>query len=200
MWACVRRAGLPTAKPVYSVCWGANNEVILYASGRDLVIQSVQADGRQVKWKAHDGVVMKADWNAVNGLIVSAGEDCMYKVWDSFGRQLFQSAPFEAVVTSVAWSSNGQVFAVGSYDVLRLCDKTGVRHVSVVGVGWWERGRVATVAPADPSSLLCVWQWSYSRAKPLSGSVYNIAWTSDGTQLAGAGANGAVVFGELVGR
>jgi len=112
---------------VYSVCWGANNEVILYASGRDLVIQSVQADGRQVKWKAHDGVVMKVDWNAVNGLIVSAGEDCTYKVWDSFGRQLFQSAPFETVVTSVAWSSSGEEFAVGSYNVLRLCDKTGVR-------------------------------------------------------------------------
>lgn len=43
-------------------------------------------------------------------------------------------------------------------------------------------------------------QWSYSRAKPQSGSVYNVAWTSDGTQLAGAGANGAVVFGQLVGR
>lgn len=43
-------------------------------------------------------------------------------------------------------------------------------------------------------------QWSYSRAKPASGSIYNVAWTSDGTQLAGAGANGAVVFGQLVGR
>lgn len=156
-----------SAKPVYSVCWGADNEMILYATGRDLIIQSVQADRRQLKWKAHDGVVMKAAWNPVNGLIVSGGEDCMYKVWDSFGRQLFQSAPFDTVVTSVAWSPNGEVFSVGSYNTLRLCDKTG---------------------------------WSYSRAKPTSGSLYNIAWTSDGTQLAGAGANGAVVFGELVGR
>lgn len=145
-----------SAKPVYSVCWGASNEVILYATGRDLIIQSVQADGRQVKWKAHDGVVMRADWNAINGLIVSAGEDCTYKVWDSFGRQLFQSAPFETVVTSVAWSGNGQTFAVGSYNVLRLCDKTGWSYSrakpasgSVYNVAWTSDGTQLAGAGAN---------------------------------------------------
>lgn len=32
------------------------------------------------QWRAHDGVVMCVDWNMVNGLIVSGGEDCTYKV------------------------------------------------------------------------------------------------------------------------
>lgn len=43
-------------------------------------------------------------------------------------------------------------------------------------------------------------QWSYSREKPDSGSLLDIAWSADSTQLAAAGANGAVVFGLLCGR
>ena len=62
-----------------------------------------QVGAKQLRWKAHDGVVMKVDWNPVHGLIVSCGEDCRYKVWDSFGRQLYQSIPGDHVLTSVAW-------------------------------------------------------------------------------------------------
>jgi WD40 repeat protein len=32
------------------------------------------------KWKAHDGIVMKVDWNPINNMILSGGEDCKYKV------------------------------------------------------------------------------------------------------------------------
>ena len=66
---------------------------------------------------------MKADWNPINDLIVTGGEDCRYKVWDCYGRQVYASSPFEYVVTSVAWSPNGDFFSVGSYNSLRLCDK-----------------------------------------------------------------------------
>lgn len=34
----------------------------------------------QYQWKAHDGVILKVDWNMVNNLIVSGGEDRKYKV------------------------------------------------------------------------------------------------------------------------
>jgi len=154
-----------TSKAIFSVCWGPDNDQILFASGNEIVIKSLQVDRKQLQWKAHAGVVMKADWNAVNNLIVSGGEDRMYKVWDAFGRQLFQSLPFEFVVTTVSWSPNGELFAVGSFDILRLCDKTG---------------------------------WSYSREKTESGSLLGVEWTPDGTQVAAAGANGAVVFGQLI--
>ncbi len=33
-----------------------------------------------LQWKAHDGVILKVDWSAVNDLILSGGEDCKYKV------------------------------------------------------------------------------------------------------------------------
>jgi hypothetical protein len=33
-----------------------------------------------LQWKAHDGVVLKVDWNPINNLIISGAEDCRYKV------------------------------------------------------------------------------------------------------------------------
>ena len=52
---------------------------------------------------------------------------CCFQVWDCFGRLLVQSIPYEYVITSVAWAPNGDTFAVGSFDFVRLCDKAGVR-------------------------------------------------------------------------
>lgn len=79
-------------------------------------------------WKAHDGIVLQVDWSPVNNMIVSCGEDCKYKVWDSYGRLLFASAAGEHVVTAVSWAPNGKYFAVGAFNVLRLCDRSGWSH------------------------------------------------------------------------
>lgn len=86
-------------------------------------------------------------------------------VWDSYGRLLYNSQPHEHPITSVAWAPDGELFAVGSFHTLRLCDKTG---------------------------------WSYALEKPNTGSIFNIAWSIDGTQIAGACGNGHVVFAHVV--
>lgn len=112
---------------MHSVCWSPDASHVLFATGETLAIKPVQGDRKQVQWKAHDGIILSVDWSHVHGTIVSCGEDCKYKVWDSMGRQLYQSAPLEHVVTAVAWAPGGDVFAVGSFNQLRLCDKTGVR-------------------------------------------------------------------------
>lgn len=52
------------------------------------------------------------------------------KVWDSYGRLLYSSQPHEYPITSVAWAVDGELFAVGSFHTLRLCDKTGVSNNS----------------------------------------------------------------------
>ena len=148
------------AAAVYTLAWGPDSNQLLFGSGSNCIIKSINVDRKQVQWTAHDGIVMKADWNPVTNLVVTGGEDRRYKVWDTYGRQLFQSRPFDYVVTSVAWCPSGEFFSVGSYNLLRLCDKTG---------------------------------WSYCRERPESGSIMQQAWTSDGTQLACAGGNGAVV-------
>ncbi|KAK2868759.1 hypothetical protein Q7C36_000630, partial [Tachysurus vachellii] len=111
--------------PVYSVAWGPDSDRILYTFGRQLVIKPLQPSSKSVQWKAHDGIILKVDWNSVNDLILSGGEDCKYKVWDSYGRPLYSSSPHDYPITSVAWAPDGEVFAMGSFNTLRLCDKTG---------------------------------------------------------------------------
>eukprot|EP00164_Ancoracysta_twista_P001772 GFYU01002327.1.p1 GENE.GFYU01002327.1~~GFYU01002327.1.p1 ORF type:complete len:763 (-),score=200.01 GFYU01002327.1:142-2430(-) len=156
-----------TDHSVYTVGWSPDSNQVFFSSGKNLIIKPLQPSSKQLLWKAHNGTVLTAEWNPINGMIVSGGEDRVYKVWDSYGRLMFQSQAVEYSITSVAWSPNGEMFAVGSYDMIRVCDKTG---------------------------------WAYSREQPESGSIMNLAWTSDGTQLSGAGANGAVVFGHIIER
>ncbi|XP_072428822.1 intraflagellar transport protein 80 homolog isoform X1 [Chiloscyllium punctatum] len=151
--------------PVYSVAWGPDSDKILYTLGKQLIIKPLQPNAKVLQWKAHDGVILKVDWNTVNDLILSGGEDCKYKVWDSYGRLLYCSQAHDYPITSVAWASDGQLFAVGSFNTLRLCDKTG---------------------------------WSYALEKPNTGSVFNIAWSVDGTQIAGACGNGHVIFAHII--
>jgi len=111
--------------------------------------------------------VLAVDWNATTNLVVSGGEDCKYKVWDVYGRPMYQSPPSMHVITSVKWAPNGSFFAVGSFQTLKLCEKTG---------------------------------WCRCRASPQCGSVLDIAWTTDGTQLVGAGGNGTVAFAQVIER
>ncbi|XP_059711833.1 intraflagellar transport protein 80 homolog [Haemorhous mexicanus] len=129
--------------PVYSVSWAPDSDKVLYTSGQQLIIKPLQPNAKVLQWKAHDGVVLKTDWNAVNGLILSAGEDCRYKVWDSFGRALFSSQPHEYPLTAIAWALDGELFAVGSFNTLRLCDKTGWSYAlekpntgSIFAISW----------------------------------------------------------------
>lgn len=50
----------------------------------------------------------------------------LQQVWDSFGRLLYSSSSHDYPVTSLSWAPDGEVFAMGSFNTLRLCDKTGV--------------------------------------------------------------------------
>ncbi|XP_066203774.1 intraflagellar transport protein 80 homolog isoform X3 [Saccopteryx leptura] len=121
--------------PVYSVAWGPDSEKVLYTAGKQLIIKPLQPNAK------------------------------VLQVWDSYGCLLYSSQPHEHPITSVAWAPNGELFAVGSFHTLRLCDKTG---------------------------------WSYALEKPNTGSIFNIAWSIDGTQIAGACGNGHVVFAHVV--
>ena len=59
---------------------------------------------------------------------------CLYvcmsvrQVWDRFGRQMYQSGGLGYTITGVKWCPNGESFAVGAFNTLRLCDKTGWSH------------------------------------------------------------------------
>ena len=136
-----------TGQTVYCACWGPDDDQILIGNGKTLMIKTVQANRKNLQWNAHDGIVLCVDWNVANGLIISGGEDCIYRIWDAFGRQLYSSRAMEHVVTALGWSPNGETFAVGSHDLIRLCDKTGWTHCreriqsgSVLCIAWTPDG------------------------------------------------------------
>jgi intraflagellar transport protein 80 len=115
-------------QPVYCVTWGPDNDSILIPNGSKLTIFKTQSRGKSIQWTAQandKGVIMCADWNNVNNLIISGGEDCIYRVFDPFGLPLYVSSPHEHVITSISWRPNGTAFAVGSFNMIRLCDRTG---------------------------------------------------------------------------
>ncbi|KAI8802527.1 WD40-repeat-containing domain protein [Cladochytrium replicatum] len=111
--------------PTYAIAWSPDNDHILMTNGRNLIIKPIQPSSKPNQWKGHDGVILCADWNLVNDLILSGGEDRKYKVWDSYGRQIYSCAPHDHPITALAWNPSGELFAVGSFDLLRLCDKVG---------------------------------------------------------------------------
>lgn len=44
------------------------------------------------------------------------------------------------------------------------------------------------------------YKWSHSLEKMNTGSIYALAWSSDGTQIAGACANGQCMFAHVIER
>ncbi|KAJ1520245.1 hypothetical protein ONE63_004452 [Megalurothrips usitatus] len=163
----LRSTVVQAGAPVYSAAWSADSNQVLYAQGKMLVVKPLMPNSNPIRWKAHEALILKVAWNPSNNLIVSGGEDCRYKVWDPFGQQLYCSGLHEYPITALSWAPNGGLFAVGSFNTLRLCDESG---------------------------------WSHSLEKLSTGSVYALAWSSDGTQIAGACANGHCVFAHVIER
>lgn len=76
----LRTALAQTGYPIYSVTWSPDSDHILLTNGRNLIIKPLQPSMKPTQWKAHDGIILKVDWNLVNNLLISAGEDKKYKV------------------------------------------------------------------------------------------------------------------------
>jgi intraflagellar transport protein 80 len=156
IWArngALRSQLIQSSKAIYCICWSPDNNNVLYASENKLTIAPTQPGKKPTSWKSHDGIVLCCDWSQSSNLIVSGGEDCKYRVWDNYGRQLYSSAAYDYVITSVKWSPNGEVFAVGSFEMIRLCDKSGwsysfVKHEggSLMNLSWDRYGNVVAGA------------------------------------------------------
>ncbi|KAK0404495.1 hypothetical protein QR680_017478 [Steinernema hermaphroditum] len=170
MWSrngMLRSVLASTGRPVYGIEWSGDGSKVLYCSGEHCFIKVLKTQMSAIKWKAHEGVVLCVSWSSQSGLVVSGGEDCRYKVWDSLGRPLFTSGPHEYSITALSWNPDGDLFAVGSFNLIRLCDQHG---------------------------------WSHSLEKLQTGSLTNIAWSADGTQLVASCANGHLLHSHLVDR
>lgn len=71
-------------------------------------------------------MVLCMSWSNDTQYIASGGEDCRYKVWDAQGSIVYTSYPEDYAVTAVDFSPNGELLAVGGFNMLKLCNYTGV--------------------------------------------------------------------------
>jgi intraflagellar transport protein 80 len=127
----LRTSLFSSQSPIHALAWGPQGANLLLAHSNVISIKPTASNNnskKTIQWEAMPkgtGVVTSADWNAVTNLIVTGGEDCVYRIFDEHGLPLYVSAKASHVITSVKWRPNGSLLAVGSYNVLRLCDKTG---------------------------------------------------------------------------
>ena len=77
-WEELPNIWLMVAKNTF-VGWALNFRVRLLLKGTVNIIMDLYCK-YFLQWKGHDGVVLKVDWNPINNLIISGGEDCKYKV------------------------------------------------------------------------------------------------------------------------
>ncbi|KAF1745710.1 hypothetical protein GCK72_022157 [Caenorhabditis remanei] len=143
------------ATAVYCVAWDSTSSNVLYCNADQCYIKSLKMQVAPLKWKAHDGIILCCDWNPTAALIVTGGEDLKFKVWDGFGQILFNSSVHDYPITSVSWNTDGSLFAVGSHNILRLCDKSGWSHSlekmnsgSVMSMAWSPDGTQLAVGTA----------------------------------------------------
>lgn len=107
--------------------WSPNSQAILYATESHLTVKPLAPNSKVLKWSAHEGLVLCAAWCSINGVIASGGEDCRYKVWDAMsGAMLYQSPMDEHAIVALDFSSDGEFLLVGSFNLVRLCNATGV--------------------------------------------------------------------------
>ncbi|KAI9144555.1 hypothetical protein BKA69DRAFT_1122387 [Paraphysoderma sedebokerense] len=139
----LRSVLIQTSSPIYSIAWSPESDSVLITNGKNLMIKPLQPSSKSTVWKAHDGLVLTIDWNYINGFIISGGEDKKYKVWDPYGRQIFASNSEDHVITAVSWSPTGDMFGVGGFNVVRICDKLGwsyaisnINSGSILDIAW----------------------------------------------------------------
>ena len=116
-------------QPIYAIAWGGkDDESLLIAHGNKLTVLHTQIQEKVNEWegqrKGH-GVILSLDWNKSNNLIISGGEDCCYRVFNELGVLLYVSSRCTGAITSLAWNPRGQAFAVGTFNMIILCNQHG---------------------------------------------------------------------------
>ena len=169
--------------PITAVCWAPDQQRFAYTYANKIAIQALQATsgasggssqsaaGQSAassssaagvqSWSGHSSAILCCDWHGVSGCLLSGGEDGTYRVWSEYGDLLYSSRPVEFAVSAVRWSPSGRYFAVGSFNLICLCDRTGwtySRHRcsagSLLGIDWTLDGTHLAAAGSNGSLIL----------------------------------------------
>ena len=115
---------------IYCVDWSSDGSRVVFASQSKIQTKSLAPNGRGEIWNGHSPLVSAVSWGG-NDVIASGGEDGRYKLWDIFGRALFQSKPSPFPVTAISFSPSAEFFLVGGFGQMQLCDQSGTVISSV---------------------------------------------------------------------
>nr|XP_034988331.1 intraflagellar transport protein 80 homolog isoform X3 [Zootoca vivipara] len=147
----------------------AENFVLTSSDGKFHLISKTGRVEKSVE--AHCGAVLAGRWNYEGTALVTVGEDGQVKIWSKSGMLRSTLAQQGTPIYSVAWGPDSEKILYTS-------------------------GKQLIIKPLQPNAK--VLQWSYALEKPNTGSIFNIAWSTDGTQIAGACGNGHVIFAHVV--
>ncbi|XP_027197642.2 intraflagellar transport protein Oseg5 [Dermatophagoides pteronyssinus] len=111
--------------PVYALSWSPDSNSLAYVNQANLVIKSLSPQSKALEWMAHEGVIISIDWSPLNNRILTASEDGRIKIWDTTGRMIYVSGKHSSALTSVAWSSDGELFTASTFNSLELHDQFG---------------------------------------------------------------------------
>ncbi|XP_060875754.1 intraflagellar transport protein 80 homolog isoform X2 [Metopolophium dirhodum] len=114
------------AEPILSADWNSDSSKIVYTQHDTLCIKSLKANIKTIRIRGHSDLILKVSWCRANDLIASGGEDCYYKIWDSYGNSVFVSEKLTHPVTSHCWKSDGNLLVVSCYNKILLCNQYGI--------------------------------------------------------------------------
>ena len=133
------------SKAVYAADWSPDGSAIVISEATKIMTKSLQLrfllqsklnlkisfkkpwkkpSARHECWNAHAALITALAWGG-NDQIVSGSEAGRYKLWDKFGRLLYQSnAISNHPITSASFSPE-QNLLIGTFGVIYLCDNSG---------------------------------------------------------------------------
>ena len=141
-------------KAVYAADWSPDGSAIVISEGTKIMTKSLQLrfftrlslryeiscknlkkpSARHECWNAHAALITALAWGG-NDQIVSGSEAGRYKLWDKFGRLLYQSnAISNHPITSASFSPE-QNLLIGTFGVIYLCDNSGA-IISSISQEW----------------------------------------------------------------
>lgn len=139
--------------------WSPNSQIIAYCQGSAIALKPLAANSKLVKWQAHDGLVLAISWSPNSELIASAGEDTRYKVWDTQGTNIYTSSPDDYPMTTIDFSPDGTMLAVGSFNMIKLCHSSGVSCFSISSTN--NLTRLAMAVEGDFSRLQLTFSFTF---------------------------------------